>query len=67
MDEITPAQRRIVPVPEACELLGGVSRTILWHLARSGEIKQLNIGRRVFFVADSIDDYITRRIEQASA
>jgi excisionase family DNA binding protein len=58
------AQRRLVSIPEACELLGGVSRTTLYGLVKRGELTQARIGRRGFVTVESIDGYVARSIQQ---
>lgn len=40
--------------------LGGISRPTLDRLRRNGEIACVRVGRRVFFLADDVENYITR-------
>ncbi|SPM27187.1 helix-turn-helix domain-containing protein [Mycobacterium terramassiliense] len=41
--------------------LGGISRTTIYDLINQGELVHVNIGRRGFVTAASIDAYIERR------
>ena len=38
----------LVPVPNACAQLGGVSRTTIYELVKQRELVKVNIGRRGF-------------------
>ncbi len=40
--------RLLHPVPEARELLGGISHTYFYELVREGRIKLTKLGRRSF-------------------
>jgi len=51
--------RLIVPIPEAQEYLGGISRSALYELIDGGFVKRINIGRRAFVVRESMDEYIS--------
>ncbi len=46
--------------PAAQASLGGISRATLDRMRRRGELGVVRIGRRVFFEADDIADYIER-------
>ncbi len=48
------------PDEGTCARLGGVSRTTVYELAKRGELVHVNIGRRGFITAVSIDAYIER-------
>lgn len=50
--------RNLEPIPQAQEVLGGISRTTLWGLVKSGHVDQVNIGRRVFITRESMDRYV---------
>lgn len=52
--------RAIYSVPEAQHYLGGISRTTLYALLDSDDVKRVNIGRRAFITRKSMDDYIAR-------
>ena len=45
------------------ERLVGLSRTSLWRLAHSGEVKTARIGRLVRFNRQSLEDYMERMSE----
>lgn len=59
---------KLIPLPEACELLGGISKRHLYTLIDDrGEVEAVKLGRRRMVVARSLDDYIERlRAETAS-
>lgn len=50
--------RKLYPLADSQNYLGGISRTTLWALAKSGEISQVNIGRRAFITRESMDSYV---------
>ena len=51
-------RRRIYPIPEAREQLGGIGRTMLYELAKTGRIQFVKIGARTFVTDDSIETYL---------
>ncbi len=59
--------RQLVPYDEVREVLGGIGRTTLWQLVESGELVRVKLGRRAFITAKSIDAYVDRLTEAASA
>ena len=63
----TPIARRLVPIPEAREILGGIGHTTIYDLFSKGELQKVNLGRRSFVVAESIDSYLDRLTAAASA
>ena len=62
---ISPDQL-LVPVPATCAALGGVSRTTIYALVNAGELVKVNIGRRGFITAESLNAYVARLAEAAS-
>lgn len=63
------AQQQLVPIgmkPDegTCARLGGVSRTTVYELIKRGELVHVNIGRRGFVTAASINGYIERLTAQ---
>ncbi|MBF9315817.1 helix-turn-helix domain-containing protein [Mycobacteroides chelonae] len=52
--------RRLVPIPEARQILGGIGHSTVYELVKRGEITKVNIGRRGFITAESIRAYIDR-------
>lgn len=50
--------RRLVPLPEAWAALGGIGHTTGYELVNQGKLTKVNIGRRAFITADSIDAYV---------
>jgi excisionase family DNA binding protein len=43
--------------------LGGISRATLFRLRQRGELAYVRVGRRVFFRAVDVDEYIERNRE----
>ena len=50
--------RHLIPVKEACQQLGGISRTMFYALVK--------IGSRSFVQAEDLDDFVRRRRYEAS-
>ncbi|CAA0120985.1 Uncharacterised protein [Mycolicibacterium vanbaalenii] len=59
--------RRLVPIPEAREVLGGIGHTTIYDLIKRGEIVKVNIGRRGFITSESLAAYVDRLSEAATA
>lgn len=59
--------RLLVPIPGALTRLGGIGRTTLYELVKSGDLVKVNIGRRGFITAKSLEAYVDRLSEAASA
>ncbi|MDT5370199.1 MAG: hypothetical protein QOC62_4630 [Mycobacterium sp.] len=57
----------LVPIPDACSELGGVSRTTVYDLVNRGELVKVNIGRRGFITAESLVGYVDRLSAAATA
>lgn len=57
----------LIPVPNACETLGGVSRTTVYELVKRGDLVKVNIGRRGFITAESLAEYVNRLSDAAKA
>ena len=58
--------RHLIPVKEACQQLGGISRTIFYALVKEGELSLVKIGSRSFVQAEDLDDFVRRRRYEAS-
>jgi excisionase family DNA binding protein len=59
--ELTKEQhpiRRLYPLQEAREKLGGIGHTTIYALIAEGKITTTKIGRRTFVSAEEIDRYI---------
>jgi excisionase family DNA binding protein len=52
--------KRLVPIPEARQVLGGIGHTTVYQLIKRGEIVKVNIGRRGFITSESLDAYMDR-------
>lgn len=61
------AGRLLVPTPEARAILGGIGHTTLYELFKSGDLTKVNIGRRAFVTAKSLEAYVNRLSEAAIA
>jgi len=52
--------RRLVSIPEARTILGGIGHTTVYQLVNRGEIVKVNIGRRGFITSESLEAYMDR-------
>jgi hypothetical protein len=52
--------KRLVPIPETRQVLGGIGHTTVYALVKSGEIVKVNIGRRGFITSESLEAYMDR-------
>lgn len=52
--------RRLVSIPEARQVLGGIGHTTVYELIKKGEIDKVNIGRRGFVTSESLEAYMDR-------
>jgi len=59
--------RILVPHDEAMAALGGIGRTTLYELIATGRLTKVNIGRRSFITAKSIDTYVETLTTAAAA
>lgn len=50
--------RLLHPIPEASEVLGGMSRSTLYEKLASGEIKSVKVGRRTYIAHDELERYV---------
>ncbi|MEV0851472.1 helix-turn-helix transcriptional regulator [Nocardia fluminea] len=62
---MSQAIRRLIPISTAAAYLGGISKVTVYALINRGELKKVNVGRRSFVTAQSINDYIDRLEAQA--
>jgi len=56
----TEVRRRLVSIPNARAELGGIGNTTIYDLINKGELQKVNIGRRSFVVAESLDALVDR-------
>jgi len=54
------AAKRLVSIPEARQLLGGIGHTTVYELIKRSEIVKVNIGRRGFITSESLEAYMDR-------
>lgn len=59
--------KRLVSIPEARHVLGGIGHTTVYELINRREIVKVNIGRRGFITSESLDAYLDRLSEAATA
>jgi helix-turn-helix protein len=64
--EVTQGQL-LVPIPDACRILGYLGRTKVYELVNNGELTKVSIGRRGYITAASIEAYVNRLSESATA
>lgn len=57
--------RRLITIEDAQSALGGIGRSTLYGLVNRGRITKVNIGRRGFITAESIDAYVASLTEEA--
>lgn len=67
MDLPTDMDAVLVPVKgnAAGRALGGMSRSSVYNLIRTGDLKLVKLGHRSFITTESIREYIKRRIYAA--
>ena len=63
---IQAGERLLVPIVEVCGQLGGVSRTTVYCLVNSNQLVKVNIGRRGFITADSLNTYVASLTDGAA-
>ena len=59
--------RLLIPITDTCAMLGGITRPTLYDLINGGELDRVRIGRRSFITAQSIHDYVDRRMRESAA
>lgn len=70
LDESTsedPRPRLLIPIDVSLHALGGIGRTTLYELVKRGELVKVNIGRRGFITAESLQAYVDRLSASAGA
>lgn len=50
--------RLLHPIPEAADVLGGMSRSSLYEKIASGEIAAVKVGRRTYIAHDELERYV---------
>ncbi len=58
--------RLLHPIPEACRILGGISRTYIYEMFRDGELKLTKLGSRSFVTHTELERLVAAR-EKAAA
>jgi hypothetical protein len=62
MTKATIPPRKLYPVSECRELLGGIGKTFFYEvLVKQNELDLIKLGRRSYVTAESIDKLIQRR------
>ncbi len=62
-----PPQRRLYPVDEAAELLGGITERSVWNLVATNKILSVHVGRRRMIPAEAIESYVQSLIAAAQS
>ena len=57
---VPAAPDRLYTIPETCEALGGIGRSLVYDLIGRGELASLRAGRRRLVTGAAIRDYIER-------
>jgi excisionase family DNA binding protein len=57
----------LIPIPTACNMLGGITRPTVYNLINAGELHRVKIGKRAFITSASIDAYVERQMQVAAA
>jgi Helix-turn-helix domain len=52
--------RLLVPIDDTLDVLGGIGRTTLYELVKQKKLVKVNIGRRGFITAESLEAYVDR-------
>jgi predicted DNA-binding transcriptional regulator AlpA len=52
--------KRLVSIPEARAVLGGIGHTTIYDLINRGELVKVNIGRRGLITSESLAAYVDR-------
>ena len=50
--------RLLHPIPEAADVLGGMSRSTLYERIADGQIKAVKVGRRTYIAHDELERYV---------
>jgi hypothetical protein len=59
-------EQLLVPITDACDVLGGVSRPTLYGLVNAGQRDLVKIGTRSFITAKSLRDFVDRKLRQST-
>jgi len=58
----------LLPVyPDAGRAIGGLGRTKVYELIKSGELRTVKIGRRRFVPTTAVEEYVSRLEQQGAA
>lgn len=47
--------KKYVTIPEACSILGGVTRQFVSKLANDGKLDRFKVGRRTLFLTEQVE------------
>jgi excisionase family DNA binding protein len=62
MPKERPLRREVYSIPESQRILGGISRTLMFDLIKSGEIKTIKVGSRRLIPRSSIDAFLVNKL-----
>jgi excisionase family DNA binding protein len=55
--------RLLHPIPEAADVLGGMSRSTLYEMIAAGEIAAVKVGRRTYIPHDELERFVRTLIK----
>jgi hypothetical protein len=55
---MTTSEQLLVSIADACNQLGGISRTTVYQLVNDGHLVKVNIGSRGFITGQSLTHYV---------
>lgn len=58
--------RLLNDVDESREVLGGMSRSVLYAEIKAGRIQPVKVGRRTYFTSDELQRYVASLAEDAA-
>ena len=59
--------RLLHPIPDACQVLGGMGRSVLYTKIATGEIAAVKIGRRTYIAHDELERYVRTLADSAKS
>ena len=64
MEDVRRRPREAYSLSEGMERLGGISRTLMYHLIKTGQITTIKVGRRRLIPRSSLQEYIATRLRE---
>jgi predicted DNA-binding transcriptional regulator AlpA len=63
-NEAAVIRRRLHPIPDAAQVLGGIGRTTVYDLAKRGQLQLVKIGSRSFVTDESLELYLSTLVRR---